>query len=373
MSAALCLEEAGLRFLLVATTRCPAIERLRGCGGGGVVPARALEEAGSDDGRALLASLRRAVELAPEVVIVPAGLSSTQFLARHRTDLPERNLYPVSDESQIEQLHDKWEFARLCDRLGVRTPRTWLVRSVDDVDAQVPPEGRWVVKPIAGHASVGVRIVGSTAEARALVARISDAGLLPVLVQQLVEGDDLDVSVVADHGTVVAHREQRYEGDGRLTYLERPDLADMARAIVAESGLHGVFHFDGLRDAQTDEMFMLECNPRMYASAHKSAYAGFNPVTVGMSVARSEPVDPSPTGETTVLPPSWVVRRLVARDTEGLDPASREGLRAQLRNPLSTVLHLTELRYPRLAPWRVDERPSGWGDFDAAEGQASAW
>ena len=373
MSAALCLEEAGLRFLLVATTRCPAIERLRGCVGGGVVTGHALEAAESDDGRELLASLRRAVELAPQVVIVPAGLPATLFLARHCAELPVRNLYPVSDESQIETLHDKWEFARLCDRLGVRSPRTWLVRSVDDVEAQVPPEGRWVVKPIAGHASVGVRIVGSTAEARTLVARISDAGLLPVLVQQLVEGDDLDVSVVADHGTVVAHREQRYEGDGRLTYLDRPDLAEMARVIVADMGLHGVFHFDGLRDAQTDEMYMLECNPRMYASAHKSAYAGFNPVTVGMAVARSEPVAPSPSGEITVLPPTWVARRLLARDTDGLDAASREGLRAQLRNPVSTLLHLTELRYPRLAPWHVDERPTGWGEFDAAEGQASAW
>ena len=373
MSAALCLEEAGLRFLLVATSRCPAIEHLRGCVGGGVVPAHALDVAGSTDGRALLASLLRAVELAPDVVIVPAGLPSTLFLARHRADLPVCNLYPVSDESQIAQLHDKWEFARLCDRLGVRTPTTWLVRGVDDVDAQVPPEGRWVVKPIAGHASVGVRVVDSTARARAVVARIGDADLLPVLVQQLVEGDDLDVSVVADHGTVVAHREQRYEGDGRLTYLDRPDLADMARVIVAAAGLHGVFHFDGLRDAKSDEMFMLECNPRMYASAHKSAYAGFNPVTVGMAVARSEPVAPSPTGEVTVLPPSWVVRRMLARDTDGLDAASREGMRAQLRNPVSTLLHLAELRYPRLAPWHVDERPTGWGEFDAAEGQASAW
>ena len=368
IATAYCLEDAGMDFELVSTGRYPSTATLRNCRGSAQVTSDAVR----GDDPALLATLQRAVELAPEIVIVPAGLPATFYLSRHQHELPARNVFPVPEPDLLELLNDKWRFAALLGELGVAHPATVLVTDVADVEMSVP-EGKAVVKPLAAEGSSGIRVVDSKAEVADTVGRVAAAGLLPVLVQEHIPGDDMGVSVVADKGRVLCSIVQKYEGDGRVTFLERPDAVTMATTVIEATGTSGVFNFDLRRDERTDGLLMLECNPRNYASSHKSAYAGMNPVEVGIAVARGDDVPPQSPKVVTVLTPVSAIKLSLTRKSELVDPASRRGRDATVRNPVSSALRMAEERIPWFASRVRGEPASGWASFDAAEGHHSAW
>jgi predicted ATP-grasp superfamily ATP-dependent carboligase len=368
IATAYCLEDAGMDFELISTGRYPSTAALRNCSSSAQVTSDAVR----GDDPTLLTTLQRAVELAPEVVIVPAGLSATFFLSRHQHELPARNVFPVPELDLLERLNDKWRFGALLDDLGVAHPATVLVTDVADVESSVP-EGRAVVKPLAAEGSSGIRVVDSRSEVADTVGRVAAAGLLPVLVQEHIPGDDMGVSVVADRGRVLCSIVQKYEGDGRVTFLERPDAVAMATTVIEATGTSGVFNFDLRRDERTDTLLMLECNPRNYASSHKSAYAGMNPVTVGIAVARGADIPPQSPQVGTLLTPVSAIKLSLTGRSEGLDPATRRGRDATLRNPVSSAIRLAEERIPWFASRVRGEATSGWVSFDAAEGRHSAW
>ena len=271
-AAARCLRFAGLRFRLLGAARYPAVRTMLVCRGATRVtmgPTR------SEPGTAL-EQLQAALAESPDAVAVPAGLAATFYLARHATALPASQVFPLSPEPLLQQVHGKWEFSALCRSLGVRHPRTVLVERAEDL-RDLPLELPVVVKPLEAEGSRGVRVVHDRATLTRLVDRVAGAGLLPVLLQEFVAGDDMGVSVVADHGRVVACRLQSPAEGGRLDYLDRPDALELARTLVVGTDYHGVANIDLRRSAADDQLYALEWNPRLYATSHQSCYAWHEP------------------------------------------------------------------------------------------------
>lgn len=368
LAASRCLWDAGMTFQLVATGRYPSVRSMSNCVGSAVIDAGSLRTDDPD----LVASLRRAVEISPRTVIVPAGLPATFFLSRNLDALPSRNVFPVSPYDVLTELDDKWRFGQLLGRLMQPHPETVLVSSVDEARA-IPVEGKVVLKPLAAEGSLGVRIIESSDELVSAVAAIESAGLMPVLVQEFVPGDDMGVNVIADHGEVLGTRVQKFEADGRLSFLDRPDAVEIATSVVKETGAHGVFNFDLRRDAATDRLLMTECNPRIYATSHKSAYSGMNPVALGVELARSGRIGVLPAEPTEVLPPLRALRQVLRRRSDEVNPASMRGMRAEVGNPMSSALRLAEMKLPAVAEHLRGEQIGDWAAFDASQGHHSAW
>ncbi|MGH3840184.1 MAG: ATP-grasp domain-containing protein [Pseudonocardiaceae bacterium] len=340
-AAARCLRFAGMRFRLLGAARYPAVRTMLVCRGATRVtmgPTR------SEPGTAL-EQLQAALAESPDAVAVPAGLAATFYLARHATALPASQVFPLSPEPLLQQVHGKWEFSALCRSLGVRHPRTALVERAEDL-RDLPLELPVVVKPLEAEGSRGVRVVHDRATLTRLVDRVAGAGLLPVLLQEFVAGDDMGVSVVADHGRVVACRLQSPAEGGRLDYLDRPDALELARTLVAGTDYHGVANIDLRCSAADDQLYALEWNPRLYATSHQSCYAGMNPVALGISLARSQPLTLDLLRATDVLRPGTAARRLLRREPVSL--ASRWAAEAELREPLSSGVRALEWRFPEL-------------------------
>jgi hypothetical protein len=361
-----CLWDADLSFQLLATGRYPSVSTMRNCRGAVRIDAADLRT----DAPHLVAQLRRAVDLSPTTVIVPAGLPATLFLARNAAAFPQSNLFPVSSPEVIEELDDKWRFGQLLGRLYQPHPATELVHSLDEARA-LSFEGRTVLKPLAAEGSMGVRICDTREELLRAVERVSTAGLLPVIVQEFVPGDDMAVLVMANRGDVVGSRVQKHEADGGLAFPDRPDAVEMARAVVNDTDAHGVFCFDLRRDDRNDHLFMTECNPRLYATSHKSGYTGMNPVALGVELARTRLVAVPADVGSLVAPPLRTLAHVLRR--QPVNAPSRRAMDAELRNPLSSTLRLAEQRLPALADRFRGEAVGGWAAFDEAEGRHSAW
>ena len=220
-AAARCLDLAGLRFHVLAR---PVLDTqtMRTCVGASLIDTAQLD----GDDPPVLRAITRVIEAHPEIVIVPAGMQATYAVARYAEVLPARNVFPLSPEPLLRQLHDKWAFAELLGSLGVPHPQTRLLRAPADVEA-VPVEAPVVVKPLDAEGSQGVRVVRSRDDLRSAIFAVDGAGLLPVLCQEFIPGDDLALMLVVDHGVIVGSRLHQYQPDGDLRLLDRPDAVDL--------------------------------------------------------------------------------------------------------------------------------------------------
>lgn len=340
-AAARCLRLAGFRFRLISPPRYWAVSQMGGCVGHTPLEAGAL-----DDGESLLSELDRLLTEHPEAVIVPAGLATTLFLSRHAGRFRSQNVFPLSPESLLAELHDKWRFADLVQRLGMYHPATSLIS--DPREAQIAASDfPAILKPLNGEGSAGIHFVPSP-EALARAVAAADPKDFPLLVQEYIPGDDMGANLVAQNGRLVACRVQVCLQGGLLRYGDRPDAVEIAQALVESSGAHGVFDLDFRRDSRDDRLAVIECNPRIYATSHKSAYAGMNPVELGIRIARGETIEPDLSANAEVLPTQTALLAIARGKGRSLDPASQLAAHAEVTNPVSSLLRAAEWRFPGL-------------------------
>ncbi len=288
--------------------------------------------------------------------LVPVDLPASLLLARGRSRLQVRDVFPLSDAAVIERLHDKWELYQLLRELGLPTPRTWRLDSVGDA-ARGPWEFPVMLKPPRGENSNGVRRVDSQAELSALIGPHAAAFGWPLLLQEFIQGRDTDLSALSDRGRIVAWTVQRAKGAGAsLEFLEHPEMLETAAAILRPSGYHGVVHFDMRVDERTQRALVIEANPRFWGSLRHSYWSGVNFAALGLALAQRKQVggdfrppvgvcqDPGfsiATRVRTLLRGRW--------RPEGWSPATEAAWRCRMSDPLPELW----LRLRGLSPGRV--------------------
>lgn len=235
--------------------------------------------------------LRRIAETGAELVI-PTDILSTRLLIAIRHLLPVgTSLLP--DAELFDSLNDKRRFAALCEAHGVVTPETRLFADGTAVIAAVA-EGElrlpFVVKPVIGMGGLGVELVRSDAD----LARVATHRSAPLLVQRLIEGRDRDISILARDGKLLAYGVQVRDGN-RFDFADSAALRDMIVRFIAAVGYEGLAHFDAVEEAGTGDFYLIECNPRSWASVFALAAAGVNMVAMSIEPpTRSLPIRPPP-------------------------------------------------------------------------------
>lgn len=85
---------------------------------------------------------------------------------------------------------------------GVPVPRGFVAHTVEDADA-VPAEGAWVVKPAAQDASHGIdreSVARGRDALRARVAALRGRGIGPALIEEYIDGRELNASILEQGG-----------------------------------------------------------------------------------------------------------------------------------------------------------------------------
>jgi predicted ATP-grasp superfamily ATP-dependent carboligase len=172
----------------------------------------------------------------------------------------------------LRRVRSPWEVAAVLHRAGVPCPRVWRGEAP-------PPDGRWVVKPLAGAGGSGVRLWAGAARPRPR---------RPVYWQEFVAGEACAAVSVGDGETAALLGVTRQlVGEGwlnarRFAYcgsvgpqpLDSPARRpfDVLGAALAHGfGLRGLFGVDCvLRDGVP---FPVEVNPRYTASVEVHEYA----------------------------------------------------------------------------------------------------
>jgi predicted ATP-grasp superfamily ATP-dependent carboligase len=115
----------------------------------------------------------------------------------------------------------------------------------------------------------------------------------------MIPGHDVDISVLANRGEIVAFTIQRDEAPDKKCFVVDERLRAAAAEIVRATQFHGLAHFDMRVDADSGAVYAIECNPRVWGSLPFSVWAGVNFIQLGCQLALGgrPNVTPVPTGQ----------------------------------------------------------------------------
>lgn len=189
----------------------------------------------------------------------------------------------VASADAVERASAKSETARLADRLSIPQPVTHEATDADAFRAaarELGYPGRDVcMKPLEGKGARGFRVLSAAADRRAELLHgrpgtllplsleeaieILDAGgFPPMLVMELVSGDELAVDALCRDGRALASSAKTREAFRaglamEFRIIDRPDLLGYAHALIEELRLDWLVNVQFLGDR------LLEINPRI--------------------------------------------------------------------------------------------------------------
>ncbi len=281
--------------------------------------------------------------------IFPADCETAIFLARIKHRLaPGVKTIPLMDAPTLVALDDKWEFEQILRKFNLPGPRTFKAENLEELKAIDLPFPR-VVKPIRGGSrwltggDVGEYI---KKDMPAYLAGGQDPRVYPLLVQEFISGYDVDLSILAFKGKIVAYTIQKWAGGDRIEFLNLPQLFELGRRFSADLKFEGIAHFDLRYDNRDGLIKFIECNPRFWGTLRASMWEGVNFPELALDLAMGKPAkEQNVPRQITYVLPAKILARLFKGDLsalKGLPDSSKNDLWQLLGDPLSciySVLH----------------------------------
>jgi len=264
-------------YLVFGSSAIAHLARLPGCLG-------VIEADLAAPSPAALAELARRLAGYPAVAI-PADDAGCDLLAR--TAHPLFDVVPLASPALLATLRDKWTFHQLCRQLGLPTPETRLLGEKSDIDITAllaDLGGKVVIKPTNQHGGQGVVVLDGADGFRREVRDNPAYDFAPLIGQTWVPGRNLCISLLARDGEIL-HCAMQRRGERRTEFLQHDRLFAAVTVLVRHTGFSGLANFDA-RLEPDGQVFLLECNPRPWASLGQSSWAGLNFVRAAVEMAR---------------------------------------------------------------------------------------
>jgi len=227
----------------------------------------------SEDYKVIAAEVADVVESSNVDIVFPTDDVSTRLLIILREALGIHTT-PLPSLEQFDTLNDKWNFSCYCQDIGVRVPATSLYQMPQELIRDIET-GRLAlpltIKPTDQSGSRGVQHILGSAD----LGVIQSIDYAPLLVQQHIKGKTVGISVLCDHGRVVAHNIQYYDLE-EYRVFRNDDLRENVDRLAEAVGLHGMAFFDAVIDAESGLAYLVECNPRFWYSVYLCMLAGLN-------------------------------------------------------------------------------------------------
>lgn len=295
------------------------------------------------------------VKHSPHVVLIPADCDAIRLVNRVRRRL-DLKITPMPDLATLDMFDNKWRFYQFCmqHQLPVPTTRYLGSKAALDYDAIAAEFGvPFVVKPLNQAGSTGVQIIRSKSHYETAILNNDGYNYGPLIVQRYIDGIDIDVSFLSIAGRLCAFAVQQ-SAPSQIVFVSNAELEALAARLCQAGGYHGVMHVDARLDSATGKIYLIESNPRFWATLTASVWCGLNfvaesiaPTTQGAGVLRLTSGTAS-TRHPLLRPSAW--RELVA------DPGRRGRLLRAITFDFPTLREFTRelpLTLRRFATKRV--------------------
>lgn len=235
-------------------------------------------------------------------VLLPVDVEGMRFAIAHRaaleTVLP---VLPLPGATAYEVAADKSLLAAFMRQHHVPGPHT-LTNIRHNLASQLT-QVRFPVllKPIDGAGGQGILLFQDAAELLAHVANFPPEG--KYIVQTYLEGYDIDCNVLCRDGQLLAHSIQRgllgaataYAPTQAIEFVQDRAVLAVVSQLMAALKWNGVAHLDLRYDAATQEVNVIEINPRFWLTVVGSAVkAKVNFPVLACLAALGQPIEPKP-------------------------------------------------------------------------------
>lgn len=225
------------------------------------------------------------------------------MLIRHREELEDRYIIPYIDEPLMGKLVDKADFYEMCDKYGIKHPKTKVLSAVC-TEEEVSEEALGfsypiILKPSSSidywhHPFDGMKkvyIVNSPAETVKVTAEIYGAGYTErIILQDRVIGADANMRVLTayvgkdhkvkmmclGHVLLEEHTPKGLGNHAAIITEYNPELTAKFRALLEDIGYRGFANFDIKYDDRDGSLNAFEINLRQGRSNYYVTSSGFN-------------------------------------------------------------------------------------------------
>jgi predicted ATP-grasp superfamily ATP-dependent carboligase len=201
-----------------------------------------------------------------EIEMIVPSFEEVFYLATQRERINEvTRLYAPPFET-LARVHDKATFQALTDKLGIRTPKTLVARSDEELREHIAQFPRYFAR--AAFSRGGVALLTNTGPIAGHVA-VEDCHPTPEspwLVQEYVDGPMLCTYTTMHSGRPTVHCTYRaprqWEHSTAIAFesVDGSETLEIASAIAGDLGYDGQMSLDFVDDDGT--LYMIECNPR---------------------------------------------------------------------------------------------------------------
>jgi biotin carboxylase len=214
--------------------------------------------------------------------IVPGSGVNVLCALKERISIPS---FPVPSLETYHCLNDKWNFYNLCLRIGVPTPKTMRFDDKNALRQKYKDVGqKIVVKPTAEGFMNGIVFANGVTDLQTPIFDNPDYRFRPLLLQEFIDGVDIDISILALNGEIKKAAVQMWN-DKTVEFIKNTELVALTEKLVDATNYSGVAHFDA-RIAKADgSLYLLECNPRFWGSINAALFCGVNFVAEGLCIA----------------------------------------------------------------------------------------
>ena len=179
----------------------------------------------------------------------------------------DRSRVFTSEYDLVHTLHNKWKFSKLLEEMGIAGPKTYLIKSKEELDAI--PLSSFYLKSFYSRASEGTYLVTD----KKTLPKVSISEKTPVLIQEVAQGKQYCTYSVCHNGKVTAHATYplhylQYEGNKSrgtscLSFeeVEHKEIFSFVKNFAEKTSYTGSLAFDIFDDG--GKLTPIECNPRL--------------------------------------------------------------------------------------------------------------
>jgi predicted ATP-grasp superfamily ATP-dependent carboligase len=215
--------------------------------------------------------------------LIPLDMNSTFLIAGIWKNL-KVSISPISTPDQLARLHNKSEFKVFLDELGLAHPKTSLVKNTDDI-AKVNFTKPFLIKPLTQDSGRGIVKIGCQQDLEKFYRSRSPYKEFPFIIQEYIFGSDVDLSLLAEKGKILAWTVQRWRQPGYLEFIDSSEIYAIGEKIVKHADFSGFMHLDLRIDKERGRVLVLECNPRAWGTINASVITGVDFIKLGISCA----------------------------------------------------------------------------------------
>ena len=204
---------------------------------------------------------------------------------------------PCPGRDVFEQMLNKKTMTERAERCGVATP--W---SLCPVSREAARDARdefpypVLLKPAESTAGEGIQQVNHAADLSAALSHFDT----PPMIQEVVRGDDLELTLLCLHGTPVAGSTYLSLRNAPLPFgppvacrtIQDSPLMDAGSRLLQDLGYQGVAHLDFRRDRRDGEPKLLDFNARLAGTDEISSASGVNFSHLLYQIALGEEPEP---------------------------------------------------------------------------------